>query len=100
VVVVVNNNGAYGAERRAEPNPYRSDDSREADLSWKFGQHNFAQIARELGCEGVRIERPTDIGSALQKALGSSGKPVVLDVLTDPTASHPRAWTPPALNQV
>src|SRR5207248_5196166 len=53
VIVVVNNNGAYGAERRSEPNPYRSDDSREADLSWKFGQHNFAQIAKELGCEGV-----------------------------------------------
>jgi acetolactate synthase I/II/III large subunit len=99
VVVVVNNNGAYGAERRSEPNPYRRDDSREADLSWKFGQHNFAQIAKELGCEGVRIERPTDIGSVLRNAL-ASGKPVVLDVLTDPTASHPRAWTPPALAHV
>ena len=99
VVVVVNNNGAYGADRRSEPNPYRRDDSREADLSWKFGQHNFAQIAKELGCDGVRVERPTDLGSALQNAL-ASGKPVVLDVLTDPTASHPRAWTPPALARV
>src|SRR5438874_5795886 len=26
VVVVVNHNGAYGAERRSEPNPYRRDD--------------------------------------------------------------------------
>ena len=99
MVVVVNNNGAYGADRRSEPNPYRRDDSREADLSWKFGQHNFAQIAKELGCDGVRVERPTDLGSALQNAL-ASGKPVVLDVLTDPTASHPRAWTPPALARV
>ncbi len=94
VVVVVNNNGSYGAERRSEPNPYRSDASRDADLSWKFGgQHNFAQIAKELGCEGVRIERPTDLPSALQSALGS-GRPTVIDVLTDPTASHTRAWTP------
>lgn len=93
VVVVVNNNGAYGADRRSEPNPYRRDASDEADRSWKFGQHNFAQIGRELGCEGVRIERPTDLGPAIQNAL-ASGKPVVLDVLTDPTASHPRAWTP------
>jgi acetolactate synthase-1/2/3 large subunit len=96
VVVVVNNNGAYGADRRTEPNPYRRDGSPEGDLSWKFGQHNFAQIAKELGCEGFRVERPTDIGSALQTAL-ASGKPVVLDVLTDQTASHPRAWTPPAV---
>jgi acetolactate synthase-1/2/3 large subunit len=96
VVVVVNNNGSYGAERRLEGNPYRSDDSRDAELSWKFGgQHNFAQIAQELGCEGVRVERPGDLSSALERALGR-GKPVVLDVLTDRTAAHPRAWTPAA----
>ncbi|HET6320218.1 MAG TPA: thiamine pyrophosphate-dependent enzyme, partial [Chloroflexota bacterium] len=99
VVVVVNNNGQYGAERPAEGNPYRRDESRDADRAWKFGQHNFAQIAKELGCDGVRVERPTDLASALQSAL-SSGKPTVLDVLTDPTAAHPRAWTPPALAHV
>jgi acetolactate synthase-1/2/3 large subunit len=94
VVVVVNNNGSYGAERRSGPNPYRSDASREADLSWKFGgQHNFAQIARELGCDGVRIERPTDLSATLQSAL-ASGRPTVIDVLTDPTAAFKRAWTP------
>lgn len=97
VVVVVNNNGSYGAERRSEPNPYRSDASRDADLSWKFGgQHNFAQIAKELGCDGVRVERPTDLSDALLSAMGSN-RPVVVDVLTDPSASHQRAWTPPAL---
>src|SRR6202040_2559132 len=47
VGVVVNNNGAYGADRRSEPNPYRRDDSPEADRSWKFGQYNFPQIAKE-----------------------------------------------------
>jgi acetolactate synthase-1/2/3 large subunit len=99
VVVVVNNNGAYGADRRSEPNPYRRDDSAEGDLSWKFGQYNFAAIAKELGCDGVRIERPTDVGSALRAAL-ASGKPTVLDIVTDTTAAHPRAWTPPALAHV
>ena len=53
-------------------------------------------MARDLGCEGVRIERPADIAGALQRGL-ASGKPVVVDVVSDPTASHPRAWTPPAL---
>jgi acetolactate synthase-1/2/3 large subunit len=93
VVVVVNNNGAYGAERRTEPNPYRRDDTPDADRSWKFGQYNFAQIARELGCEGVRVEKPTDLAATLQSAL-ASGKPTVVDVLSDPSAAHPRAWTP------
>jgi len=96
VVVVVNNNGQYGAERRSEPSPYRGDGSPEAERTWKFGQHNFAQIAREFGCQGVRVERATDVRSTLESAL-ASGKPTVVDVLTDPTAGHPRAWTPPAV---
>jgi len=99
VVVVVNNNGQYGGDRRSEPSPYRRADSLDGDLSWKFGQHNFAQVAKELGCDGVRVERPVDISAALQAAL-SSGKPTVVDVLTDPSAVHPRAWTPPALAKV
>jgi acetolactate synthase-1/2/3 large subunit len=94
VVVVVNNNGSYGGDRGPGQNPNSTGPSREADLSWRFsGQYNFAQIARELGCEGVRVERPTDLSSALRTALDSS-RPVVLDVLTDPTARHPAAWTP------
>jgi Thiamine pyrophosphate enzyme, C-terminal TPP binding domain len=101
VVVVVNHNGAYGAERRSEPNPYRRDDSPEADLSWKFGQHNLAQIAKELGCKGVRTERPTDVSSALQSAL-ASGEPTVL--CTDrsnrgPTAGLDAARVYPVLMQ-
>jgi acetolactate synthase-1/2/3 large subunit len=93
VVVVVNNNGQYGADRRSEPSPYRRGDALDGDLSWKFGQHDFAQIAKELGCDGVRIERQTDLNAALQAAL-ASGKPTVVDVLTDGTARHPGAWTP------
>jgi len=93
---VVNNNGSYGAERPAGDNPYVNNASVDARRSWKFGaQYDFAQIAKDLGCEGVRVERPTDLSAALRSALGSN-KPVVLDVLTDPTAHHPRAWTPPA----
>jgi acetolactate synthase I/II/III large subunit len=100
LVVVVNNNGSYGADRPSGENPYVSNASADARRSWKFGaQYNFAQIAKELGCEGVRVERPTDLSAALRSALGS-GKPVVLDVLTDPTAHHPSAWTPPALAHV
>jgi len=57
LVVVVNNNGAYGAERPDEQSPYRADAGiGDANKTWKFGQYNFAQIAREFGCEGVRVE--------------------------------------------
>jgi acetolactate synthase-1/2/3 large subunit len=97
VIVVVNNNGAYGGDRPGEENPYRPDTTEDANLTWKFGKYSFAQIAREFGCEGVRVEKPSELGPALQSAMTAS-KPVVLDVVTDPTAHHPRAWTPqPAL---
>ena len=99
VVVVVNNNGQYGADRRSEVNPNRSGDSLDGDRSWKFGQLDFAQVAKDLGCDGIRVERPTDLGTALQAAL-ARGKPTVVDVLTDRTARHPAAWTPPARPQV
>jgi acetolactate synthase-1/2/3 large subunit len=99
VVVVVNNNGQYGADRGPDANPYRRAGSSEGDLNWKFGQVNFAQVAQELGCAGVRVERPGDLSSVLQSAL-ASGKPTVVDVLTDTTARHPAAWTPPALAHV
>jgi acetolactate synthase I/II/III large subunit len=99
VVVVVNNNGQYGADRPRESGPYRGDGSPESELTWKFGQQNFAQIAREFGCEAIRVERPTDVRGALESALGS-GKPTIIDVVTDPTAAHPRAWTRPALVHV
>ena len=96
VVVVVNNNGSYGAERPGDSNPYRPESTDEANLTWKFGKYSFAQIAKEFGCEGVRVERPTDIESALQHSLASD-KPVVVDIVTDTTAHHPRAWTPGVL---
>jgi acetolactate synthase-1/2/3 large subunit len=102
VVVVVNHNGQYGGgERRSEPNPYRTetDTSPDADLAWKFGQHDFSQIARDFGCEGIRVEDPKELAGALQRALGS-GKPVLVDVMTDPSARHPGAWTPPAMARV
>jgi acetolactate synthase-1/2/3 large subunit len=99
VVVVVNNNGAYGADRGSERNPYRGDAGQDAELMWKFGKYNFAEIAREFGCEGIRVEDPSELAGALRQGM-ASGRPAVVDVLSDPTASHPRAWTPPALAYV
>lgn len=40
---------------------------------------DFALLAQAMGAQGVRVERPQDIGEQLQTAL-ASGKPTVLDV--------------------
>jgi acetolactate synthase I/II/III large subunit len=96
VVVVINNNGAYGGDNPDQASVYRTEGARDLELNWKFGQRDFARIARELGCDGARIESARDLEPALRRGLGA-GKPVVIDVVADPTAIHPRAWTPTAL---
>src|SRR5690606_12293697 len=43
----------------------------------------YADFARSLGLQAVRVERPEDIESALKEAL-SADRPVVLDIVVDP----------------
>jgi acetolactate synthase I/II/III large subunit len=94
-VVVVNNNGSYACEAPTWDRLYGDRQDPAICGSWSFGSLNFAQIARELGCEGVRVERPDQIGDALRAGLASE-RPVVIDVITDQTAVHPRGWMPEA----
>jgi pyruvate dehydrogenase (quinone) len=44
---------------------------------------DFAAYSRQLGLDGIRVERPGDVGAALDHALAAHG-PVVVDVVTDP----------------
>ena len=52
-----------------------------------FSPVDHAQIARACGSEAMRIENAVDILPMLQNAI-RSGKPWLLDVVTDPDA-HP-----------
>jgi len=49
---------------------------------------DFTQFARSLGAESIRVEKESDIQSALEKAMNSK-KPFVLDVLIEPTQIAP-----------
>ena len=44
---------------------------------------DFAAYARQLGLEGIRVEAAEEIAPAWDRAL-AAGRPVVLDVVTDP----------------
>jgi acetolactate synthase I/II/III large subunit len=82
VVTVVFNNGTLQLERdhiKQYPNVG------EFDLSPGL---NFANLARELKCEGIRVEQPEEIRPALEAALASS-KPTLLDVVLDPNEGFP-----------
>jgi acetolactate synthase-1/2/3 large subunit len=92
LVVVVNNNGAYGGAARSTSTATARRDaaSQELALSGTFGDRNFAQIARDFSCVGMRVEAARELEPTLREALGS-GQPTVIDVISDPTAIHPRA---------
>lgn len=94
VVLVVNNNSGFGqswpSARRQQGN--RAGDPRELVL---FGPTNFADIARDFGLRGIRVEQAGAIAPALQEALRSD-ETVVVDVATDLEPRAPEPWTPSA----
>jgi acetolactate synthase-1/2/3 large subunit len=73
IVVVVFNNGALGWVYHGQGDRH---------IASEFaGGFDYAGIARAMGCEGIRVERPEALGDALDKAMRSE-RPIVLDVIT------------------
>ena len=91
-VTVVNNNQCLqqclGGINRAYGNRPGNRDEQS-----KFQDINFAKIAQDMGCFGIRVERPEEIAPALKKALASD-QPAVVDVVTDAAVRAPAPWTP------
>ena len=48
---------------------------------------DYAGVARALGCVGIRVTSPSEIGAALERAerANREGQPVVIDAITKPT---------------
>ena len=51
---------------------------------------NLARVVGAMGCYAERVDRPTDIGSAMASAF-ASGHPAVLDMLTNVEAIASKA---------
>jgi acetolactate synthase-1/2/3 large subunit len=83
ITVIILNNGILGYQKHAE------------DVI--FGEHtdavdftavDHAAIALACGVDGHRVERGEDVGAALDAAF-ASGRPALIDVITDPDAKPP-----------
>lgn len=48
---------------------------------------DVAGVARHFGAAGVRVRSPHDLDPARLRELAASGRPLVLDVLVDPSAA-------------
>lgn len=92
IVTVVNNNHCLRQGLEGVLRAYR-DSSGNREEMYMFRDVNFAQIAQDIGCLGIRVERPEEISGALKKAL-SADLPSLVDVVTDGKCSAPRPWTP------
>ncbi|MFC1935681.1 thiamine pyrophosphate-dependent enzyme [Chloroflexota bacterium] len=89
-VTVVNNNHSLNQGKRGIERAY-AEQTGNPDQLWQFLDIDFARMAQAVGCFGVRVTRPGELGSALEEAL-ASGKPAVVDVVSDIEAVAPLAW--------
>jgi len=93
-VIVINNNHCLRQCLEGINKAYGDRPGKKEEMCM-FKDLNFARIAEEMGCYGIRVERPGEIAEALKKAL-SSGRPAVVDVVTDVNCKAPSPWAPSA----
>lgn len=94
LVVLVNNNAALSQETPAFLDHYRDyygarghDRGREM---WFFRRTDLAIVAEASGCVGMRVERPDQLGPALEQAFAAN-RPVLIDVIADAEVIAPGA---------
>jgi acetolactate synthase-1/2/3 large subunit len=84
VVGVMGNNGIWALEKH--PMEFLYGYSVAADLQPGL---RYDEVVRTLGGHGELVERPDELRPALERAF-SSGKPALVNVLTDPAVVYPR----------
>ena len=78
VKVIIYNNGSLGMVKLEQNVAGLRDYGTELD------NPNFARVADAMGATGIRVEDPSEVRSALERALRTDG-PVLVDVLTNPS---------------
>jgi acetolactate synthase-1/2/3 large subunit len=84
VVGVIGNNGIWALEKHPMEAMYGY--SVAADLR---PATRYDEMARALGCDGELVREPAELRPALVRAL-ESGRPSLVNVLTDPEVAYPR----------
>ena len=91
-VIVVNNNHSLNQEKRSNDRLYAGQPGNPEEL-WHMLDVDLAKLAQAIGCFGIRVDQPGQIQSALEQAI-ASGKPAVIDVVSDIEGIAPPAWRP------
>lgn len=89
-ITVVNDNHSGNQSIRGFDRAYGGKQTEKAREMWVFTEVDFAALANQIGALGIRVERPSELGPAFDRAL-SANRPVVIDVVTDIDALAPLA---------
>jgi len=84
VVGVMGNNGIWGLEHH--PMKFLYGYSVAAELQ---PETRYDQLVESLGCDGILVRDPSELRPALERAF-ESGRPTLVNVLTDPEVAYPR----------
>ncbi len=90
-VTVVNNNNSLNQETTIFAHAYGGKPSKKQGEMWHFSHVNFAAIAESMGALGIRVTKPGEVRSALDRAI-SSGRPAVVEAMSDIEALASNAW--------
>jgi acetolactate synthase-1/2/3 large subunit len=93
-VTIINNNSGL-AQGISDIHSMYGDRPGNPEELYRFEPVNFARIAQEMGCVGIRVEQPDQIADALRQALATE-RPTVVEVLTGLHYQAPEPWAPAA----
>jgi acetolactate synthase I/II/III large subunit len=85
IVVLVFNNGIYGTIRMHQEREYPA-----RVIGTDLVNPDFAALARAYHCFGATVRKTSEFEAAFEEAL-ASGKPALIEIVTDPEAISPTA---------
>ncbi len=91
-VILVNDNRSLNQETRLFDAAYGGQQRGRAREMWVFEDINLAKVAEAMGCFAIRVERPSDLKPALERAFAAN-RPAVIDVVSDIKAMAARGWS-------
>jgi acetolactate synthase-1/2/3 large subunit len=91
-VTIINNNSGL-AQGIPDIRKVYGDGPGKPEELYRFAPVNFARIAQEMGCLGLRVDRPDEIGGAIRQALAAE-TPAVVEVMTGLEYLAPSPWAP------
>ena len=92
-VIVVNDNRSLNQCRVGDERVYSEYPSGDSDSLWQFNDVDLSKVAESMGCFGIRVTDPARIPNAIEEAL-ASGRPAVVDVVSDMDVVAPPPWGP------